>query len=181
MEQEKQFQVMQQFRFQEQFQSVRSMVDQNDEPWFVAQDVCDILEHSNSRMALQSLEDDEKGVSKVYTLGGEQEVNVINESGLYNLIFRSNKPQAKVFRKWVTSEVLPQIRKQGHYGFAQKPEIPTEPQQALAMWAYLVKQERSLSAQLRIIRSAKGGCLTRLQEVAPPYVMPETVQTGLFQ
>lgn len=181
MEQEKQFQVVQQFRFQEQFQSVRSMVAADGEPWFVAKDVCDILEHSNTSKAVLSLDDDEKGVTKGYTLGGEQDLIIINESGLYNLIFRSNKPQAKVFRKWVTSEVLPQIRKQGHYGFAQKPEIPTEPQQALAMWAYLVKQERTLSSQLRIIRSAKGGCLTRLQEVAPPYVVPDTVQTALFQ
>jgi len=89
----------------------------NGEPWFVAKDVCDILELENSRDILaKMLDDDEKGVEKIYTLGGYQDMNIINESGLYNLIFRSNKPEAKAFRKWVTSEVLPSIRMKGYYG-----------------------------------------------------------------
>ena len=85
------------------------------EPWFVAKDVCEVLELKNPSVALQVLDGDEKGLSKVYTLGGSQQVSVINESGLYTLIVRSNKPQAKVFRKWVTQEVLPTIRKTGQY------------------------------------------------------------------
>lgn len=85
------------------------------EPWFAAKDVCDILGHTNHRVAVQLLDDDEKGVRKVYTLGGAQETVFINESGLYALIMRSNKPKAKPFRKWVTSEVLPSIRKFGFY------------------------------------------------------------------
>jgi prophage antirepressor-like protein len=84
-------------------------------PWFVAKDVCDILEHSNPSKALLMLDDDEKGITKCYTPGGEQDMAVINESGLYMLILRSNKPEAKLFRKWVTSEVLPQIRQTGRY------------------------------------------------------------------
>lgn len=91
------------------------IVMKDGEPWWVAKDVCDVLEHSNSRMALEALDEDEKGVSKVYTPGGGQEMNVINESGVYTLIMRSNKPEAKRFRKWVTSEILPQIRKTGSY------------------------------------------------------------------
>lgn len=87
----------------------------NNEPWFVAKDICNVLELTNSRMAIQGLDDDEKGVSKVYTLGGEQDMQVINESGLYALVIRSNKPQAKKFRKWITSEVLPSIRQTGMY------------------------------------------------------------------
>jgi prophage antirepressor-like protein len=102
------------FTFNPSNQSVRVEVI-NNEPWFVAKDVCDVLNHSNSRVAIQMLDDDEKGVSKVYTLGGTQEMAIVNESGLYNLIFRSNKPEAKAFRKWVTSEVLPSIRKTGQY------------------------------------------------------------------
>jgi prophage antirepressor-like protein len=94
------------------------------EPWFVAKDVCDVLEHTNHRIAIQMLDDDEKGVRKVYTLGGVQEMNVVNESGLYNLIFRSNKPQAKAFRKWVTSEVLPAIRRTGAYCIPKKEKMP---------------------------------------------------------
>lgn len=85
------------------------------EPWFVAVDVCDVLEHSNSRMAVDRLDDDEKGVSNVYTLGGVQELSVVNESGLYHLVITSRKPEAKAFRKWVTAEVLPAIRKKGFY------------------------------------------------------------------
>jgi prophage antirepressor-like protein len=85
------------------------------EIWWVAKDVCDALGHANSRMAIKELDEDEKGVSKVYTLGGMQELTIISESGLYSLILRSNKPKAKKFRKWVTSEVLPSIRKHGAY------------------------------------------------------------------
>lgn len=88
----------------------------NNEPWFVAKDVCDVLEHSNHKMAVKNLDDDEKGVSSVYSLGGAQQTTIINESGLYSLIFQSRKPEAKAFRKWVTSEVLPAIRKKGYYG-----------------------------------------------------------------
>jgi prophage antirepressor-like protein len=87
----------------------------NGDPWFVAKDVCEVLEHSNYRMAVDGLDEDEKGVSKVYTPGGDQEMIIISESGLYTLIIRSNKPQAKPFRKWVTAEVLPSIRKTGGY------------------------------------------------------------------
>jgi prophage antirepressor-like protein len=91
------------------------------EPWFVAKDVCDILGITNSRDALaKMLDDDEQGVETFYTRsesGVEQrrELNIVNESGLYNLIFRSNKPEARAFRKWVTSTVLPAIRKTGQY------------------------------------------------------------------
>lgn len=177
---EKQFQSMQQFKFQEQFQAVRSLVDQNNEPWFIAKDVAEILGYRDAHNATRYLEDDEKGTLLQSTVRGEKDVIIINESGLYNLIFKSEKPQAKTFRKWVTSEVLPAIRKQGHYGFAQKPQIPTDPEQAWGMWAYLTKQERVLSAQIRTIRTAKSACLTLLQNSAPPYIVPDTLQVGLF-
>lgn len=85
------------------------------EPWFVAKDVCDVLELTNSRKSLTSLDEDEKGVTNCYTLGGVQEMAIINESGMYSLIFQSRKPEARKFRKWVTSEVLPAIRRQGYY------------------------------------------------------------------
>lgn len=98
---------------------------QDGEPWFVSVDVCAQLEHSNSRMAISGLDDDEKGVTSAYTLGGEQTLNVVNESGLYQLIFKSKKPQAKAFRRWVTREVLPSIRKTGSYKSAEV-EAPDE-------------------------------------------------------
>lgn len=90
-------------------------VQMDGEPWFVLKDVCRVLEIGNSRMIANRLDADEKGVSQIDTLGGKQETTVINESGLYNVILRSDKPEAKPFRKWVTSEVLPAIRKHGAY------------------------------------------------------------------
>lgn len=85
------------------------------EPWFVAADVCEALTISNNRDALCRLDDDEKGVATTDTPGGQQEMTIINESGLYSLILTSRKPEAKKFKKWVTSEVLPAIRKTGRY------------------------------------------------------------------
>ena len=87
----------------------------NDEPWFVAKDVCDSICLENSRKATAKLDDDEKRVSLIVTPSGEQQMTIVNESGLYNLIFQSRKPEAKAFKKWVTSEVLPSIRKNGTY------------------------------------------------------------------
>lgn len=83
------------------------------EPWFVAADVCDVLTISTE--ATRRLDDDEKGLRTVQTPGGQQEMTIINESGLYSLILTSRKPEAKRFKKWVTSEVLPSIRKTGQY------------------------------------------------------------------
>ena len=95
-------------------QQVRTII-QDSEPWFVAKDVCDVLGHTNSRVATERLDEDEKGVSKVYTPGGGQEMTIINESGLYALVLTSNIPKAKAFKRWITHEVIPQIRKSGVY------------------------------------------------------------------
>ena len=92
-------------------------VEMNGEPWFVLKDVCAVLGMDTSQLkkVADRLEDDEKGRTQITTPGGMQESWVINESGLYNVILRSDKPEAKPFRKWVTSEVLPSIRKTGGY------------------------------------------------------------------
>lgn len=90
--------------------------------WWVLADVCAVLEIANSRDAASRLDDDEKdGVGITDTMGRQQTATVVNEPGLYNLIFRSNKPEAKNFKRWVTHEVLPTIRKTGSYG--EKREI----------------------------------------------------------
>jgi hypothetical protein len=86
-----------------------------DEPWFVLADVCRVLDINNARQAATRLDDDEKGVITNDTLGGKQEMTVISESGLYSLILTSRKEEAKRFKKWVTSEVLPAIRRTGFY------------------------------------------------------------------
>ena len=92
----------------------------NNEPWFVAKDVCDAIGLTNSRISLIALDEDEKGVSLIYTPSGQQEVNIISESGMYTLILRCRDAVKKGsiphrFRKWVTAEVLPTIRKTGKY------------------------------------------------------------------
>ena len=105
---------------------IRATTERN-ETWFVAQDICDILNLKNPRKAIQSLDMDEKhDVTISYTPGGNQRVKAVNESGLYHLIFISLKPEAKAFRKWVTNEVLPSIRRTGGYTVrpAQRPTLP---------------------------------------------------------
>ncbi len=93
------------------------VVLRNSDPWFVAKDVCGVLEIVNHKDAVSRLEDDERRGSVVPTpLGGRQEMTCVSESGLYSLIFTSRKEEAKRFRKWVTGEVLPSIRKTGGYG-----------------------------------------------------------------
>ena len=86
------------------------------EPWFVGKDVAEVLGYSNSRKAIADhVDSEDKGVTKCYTLGGTQQIAIINESGLYSLILSSKLPDAKKFMRWVTSEVLPTIRKHGAY------------------------------------------------------------------
>lgn len=91
------------------------IVEKGGEPWFVAKDVCDVLEIKNSRQATSYLDEDEKGVITNDTPSGEQVMTIVSEAGLYSLILRSRKPEAKVFKRWVTHEVLPSIRKTGAY------------------------------------------------------------------
>ena len=95
-------------------QAVRTVM-LNGNIWFVAADVCSALDHSNSRKALSRLDEEEKCIINSHTPGGNQELAIINESGLYNMIMTSRKPQAKDFKRWVTNVVLPSIRKTGHY------------------------------------------------------------------
>lgn len=91
------------------------VVERSGQPWFVAADVCRVLELANSRDAVSALDEDEKGVAITDTPGGGQKMQVISESGLYALIFKSRKAQARAFRKWVTAEVLPALRQAGRY------------------------------------------------------------------
>jgi prophage antirepressor-like protein len=122
------------------------------EPWFAATDICRILGISNTTMALRPLDDDEKGLRRIETPGGAQEINVVNESGLYTLIVRSDKPAAKPFRKWVTSEVLPAIRKTGRYDLADRNvssiAIPRSFADALQLAADQARQIEQQAAEL---------------------------------
>ena len=97
------------------FGKVRTIVI-DDEPWFVGKDVAEILGYSQPSVAIsKKVDDDDKGISKMETPGGEQNTIIVNESGLYSLILSSKLPTAKKFKHWVTSEVLPSIRRDGGY------------------------------------------------------------------
>lgn len=121
-------------------------VDLNGEPWFVLKDVCEVLGLGTPAKVADRLDEDEKGVSQIHTPGGLQNVSIINESGLYNVILRSDKPEAKPFRKWVTSEVLPSIRKHGGYIAGQEQLNPQE----LMAKALLVAQKTLADREARI-------------------------------
>jgi len=103
------------------------IIDKENDPWFVLIDVCKILDIKNSRDASSKLDEDEKNtVAIADSLGGLQETTIINESGLYSLILRSRKREAKRFKKWVTAEVLPSIRKTGGYMVLISNETPKQ-------------------------------------------------------
>jgi len=119
-------------------QEVRTVII-NNEPYFVGKDVAEILGYTNSRQALKNhVDEDDKGVSKCDTPGGKQDLVIINESGLYSLILSSKLPQAKEFKRWVTSEVLPTIRKHGMFA---TDELLDNPDFAIATLQKL-KEER---------------------------------------
>ena len=125
-------------------------IEKDGEPWWVLADVCKVLEISNSRNVSSRLETDEKGVTLVDTLGGTQQMTVINESGLYAVILRSDKPQAKPFRKWVTNEVLPSIRKHGAYMTDQTLEQALTSPDFLIQLATQLKEEKEQRKQLEV-------------------------------
>ena len=119
-------------------------------PWWVLKDVCSALEIENSRNVTARLDEDEKDVHSVDTPGGRQEVTNINESGLYNVILRSDKPEAKKFKRWVTHEVLPTIRRHGAYlTTAKLEEIMNDPDAWIKVLTAL-KKERQEKERLKL-------------------------------
>jgi len=113
-----------------------------DKPAWIAQDVCDILEIESARSALAKFDEDEKGVHSVYTLGGSQTHATVYESGFYRLIFKSRKPEAKRFQKWVFGEVLPSIRNYGTYPPPESAsyQITLKPYTSRVVWVMHVRR-----------------------------------------
>lgn len=132
----------------EEFGRIRSVMV-NNEPYFVGKDIAEALGYTNSRKAIQDhVDEDDKGVTKCDTLGGSQNLIVINESGIYALIFGSKLPNAKRFKHWVTSEVLPSIRKHGAYMTEQRiEEIILNPDTVIKL-AQELKTEREEKRKL---------------------------------
>ena len=123
------------------------------EPWFVAKDVTDPLD-IRTNDALNSLDDDEKGYETVVSLGGPQQMAVVSEAGLYSLILRSRKPEARPFKRWVTHDVLPTIRKHGVYSVTAPGPVAVrqDKSDALKMLQYKTRSERKEARELE----AKG-------------------------
>jgi len=134
---------------------VRIVTDDAGIPWFVAADVCAALGVGNSRDAFARLDDDERGVVSTDTLGGRQSMAAVNEPGLYSLILSSRKTEAKRFKRWVTHEVLPAIRRTGRYAPHPAPQplpmapgihvVANSPRHARWLWAQAVEAEVSAS------------------------------------
>ena len=145
------------------------IVDRDGNPWFIRNDVCSILGHANPSQVSARLDDDERGVLIVETPSGDQEMAVINEAGLYQLIMTSRKPEAKAFRRWVTHEVLPQIRKTGVYGDPMKaladPDalrglLLTYTEKVIALEAKVAEQAPKVQAMLRLEGAEGSMCVT---------------------
>lgn len=135
--------------------SLRTLTDEAGEPWFVAKDVCDILEISNPSDALKRLDDDERSR---FNLGRQGETNIVNEAGLYVLVLGSRKPEAHEFKRWVTHEVLPQIRKTGGY----IPTTDADDDMTILAKAVMIGQ-RTMEQQQRKIAAQQ----TRIDELQP--------------
>lgn len=118
-------------------------IEKDGEPWFIGKDVADILGYTNPRKAIgDHVDEEDKGVTKCDTLGGVQNLTVINESGLYSLILSSKLPDAKKFKRWVTSEVLPSIRKTGNYSMQQADTLAIQRMEAEA------RQNRAIAMRI---------------------------------
>lgn len=115
------------------------------EPGFIANDLCAVLEIRNPRDTVAALDDDEKGVASTDTLGGAQQMTYVTEAGMYSLVLRSRKPEAKAFKRWITHEVLPAIRKTGAYGTAVLPQTLPD---ALRAYAAEVEAREALAAKV---------------------------------
>ena len=126
-------------------------IQRNGETWWVLKDVCGVLELSNARMIADRLDEDDVSLAYVTdSMGRQQQTNIVNESGLYNVILRSDKPEAKKFKRWVTHEVLPQIRRHGAYITTSKlEEIMNDPDSWIRLLTAL-KEERQEKERLQL-------------------------------
>ncbi|MGS0763396.1 phage antirepressor [Syntrophomonas curvata] len=126
-------------------------IQRNGETWWVLKDVCGVLGLSNARMIADRLDEDDVSLAYVTdSMGRQQQTNIVNESGLYNVILRSDKPEAKKFKRWVTHEVLPQIRRHGAYITTSKlEEIINDPDSWIRLLTAL-KKERQEKERLQV-------------------------------
>lgn len=113
--------------------ALTTIIQENGAPLFIAKEICEHLDISDTSMATKSLDDDEKLIQTLFVSGQNRRVTLITESGLYSMVIRSNKSEAKAFKKWITSEVLPSIRINGSYGIQNQFQIPKTFSEALKL------------------------------------------------
>lgn len=158
------------------------VIDRDGQPWFVAADLCRAMGLLNAADTVKSLDDDEKGIASIYTPGGRQEVIVVSESGMYMLIFKSRKPEAVRFRKWVTSVVLPTLRRTGTYSSV---DAFKEAKKPYAEWS--LDEKRVALAQVRTAGEAwNQGAAAWMWEfvglpVPPAHLRPASRQGDMFE
>ncbi|TXH26215.1 MAG: hypothetical protein E6R06_07265 [Mycobacterium sp.] len=140
--------------------AVRVMVI-NGSPWFILADLCRVLSIANSRHVAARLADDQKGVAQNDTPGGMQQVTIVSESGMYEVVIRSDKPEAMRFRRWITTEVLPAIRKTGSYSrYPAHPETATLPsKRELAQWVIDAEDRADREAAARAEAEQRAAAL----------------------
>lgn len=148
-------------------------IQKDGEPWFVLADVCKVLELSSPHKVAERLDGDEKGRNQIPTLGGVQEMAVVNESGLYTVILRSDKPQAKPFRKWVTSVVLPSIRKTGSYSVRQ-PNAFENLSPQLQVLIQMETRQKQIEARQAEQATALAGLEQKLQNTCEVIALDKT-------
>jgi len=124
------------------------IIEKSNEPWFIAKDVCDILQISKYRDAVSRLDEDERESVLVDTPGGQQRTTAINEPGLYTLVLKSRKPEAKQFKRWITHEVIPSIRKHDAYMTPEKIEEVLLNPDTIIKLATDLKAEREMRFKL---------------------------------
>lgn len=139
------------------------------EPWFIAADVCRALDVKNGRDAVSRLDDDEKGVALTDTLGGRQEMAAVSEAGLYALVLSSRKPEAKAFKRWVTHDVLPSIRKHGAYMTEEILQKTLENPDFLIGLATQLKEEREKRLAAELDKAVLGQQIAELRPKASYY------------
>ena len=151
------------------FGAVR-VVEHEGEPWFVAKDVCECLELTDVSKTISLLDDDEKGTNSIRTPGGKQDMLIVSEPGLYSLVLRSHKPEAKAFKRWIVHEVIPSIRRTGGYGALALPNF-RNPAEAARAWADK-EEQRLLEEQKRLALEQ------RMEEVKPKVVFAESIEVA---
>ena len=151
------------------------VVTVDDEPWFVAVDVTTVLGITQTHRALAGLDEDEKGRHSMTTPGGDQQVSIVNEPGLYSLILRSRKPEAKAFKRWVTHDVLPAIRRTGSYSAVPAHDIPRTLPEALRAYADAVEQRDAAEARIAELEPA-ADAWDALAEAKGDYSLREAAQ-----